>query len=240
MKTKLILLATLFHLCSINISGQESNIRRVDVNRITDSFLTFLSKSYCGKTTLPYTLAGNKTLTDYRYTVHSCAQERIDKRLPLYAGTDKRIEDSEQTIRAGFYDTNGDYIILLAEALSGDHNDFKHLLITYSLDGKVIDYLTFYKRASIAGGWTNTIEGSLHKDLKVNIYTLNLNEYPVDKEGSVKSNLHGQRIDRQYQITPEGKFKLLKETKYKPQNYPPSVFNESISIIDRKETPLPQ
>ena len=129
---------------------------------------------------------------------------------------------------------------MLAEALSGDHNDFKHLLITYSLDGKVIDYLTFYKRASIAGGWTNTVEGSLHKDLKVNIYTLNLNEYPVDKEGYVKSNLHGQRIDRQYQITPEGKFKLLKETKYKPQNYPPSVFNESISIIDRKETPLPQ
>ena len=164
----------------------------------------------------------------------------VDSRLPLYAGTDKNIAESEQFIMALFYETNGEYFIGVSMAWSANHNDHKRLLTTYSLDGNVIDYIIFEESNECSPEQVYTVEGVINKDLTVNIYSRKFvgGRYPVNSSYRAIDGLEGQRIDYHYKITPQGKFSLLREVKYQPKKYVGSELSGTQSIANGNELKL--
>ena len=230
------------------VFGQE-NLKTVTIEQITDPFWKRTSKFYWGKTKLPY-YESKKVSREYRITNQSyrlCTfdKKKINHQLPLYALPDTNIQDSEQYIVAVFYNTNGNYFIDFIEAWSGDHRSQKGLLATFDFCGKLCDYIPFSQNFEANPldeanpQNANTIEGVINKDLTVDTNTLELNDpYPIDQNFNVKPGLHGQRIDRRYKITPQGKFEIVSETVYFPQDYTAKELTGSKCIADGGETPM--
>lgn len=240
---KIILFMMIFCLAlTETVQGQEK-YKTITTEQITDPFWKSVSKVYWGYTKLPYIRSKSKTREYYRanqaYKRYPYKKALINSQLPLYASPDRNIADSKQTILAVFYHTNGDYFIAVVEALSGDHSSCKQLLITFGLDGKVLDFLTFYNYFESLPHHTHTTESRLNADLTVETNILELNDpYPINENFNVKSGLHGQRIDRKYQITPQGKFKLVSETKYQPKDYTAKELAGTTCIADGDEQPI--
>lgn len=227
----------------LSLPSLEQEFRCVEIGQIKDVFWAQRAQwFYHGKTHLPY-IQSKKVSMEYKrkkqqYRLCPLPEANMDPRLPLYAGKDKHSKDSESFVRAMFFETTGNYFIADIWIWSGDHNDYKDLLITYDLNGKVIDYITFNISASGSPQNVNLVEGILNKDLTVDIYSLDLNKYPVDKEGYAVTGVTGQRTDTSYQINPQGKFKLISSVKYKPQDYAPERLTGLRPISEGAEIPL--
>lgn len=236
-KTFLLVLISMFSLASL---GQE--FRSVKIEQIKDAFWVQTAHLYYGKTHLPY-IQSKKVSIEYMrkyqlYELCTFPVANMDPNLPFYVGKDKHNKDSESYIHAMFFETTGNYFIVDAWIWSGDHNDYKDLLITYDLNGNVIDYITFNISASGFPQNVNLVEGILNKDLTVDVYSLDLNKYPVDKEGYAVTGVTGQRTDASYQINPQGKFKLISSVNYKPQGYAPERLTGLRPISEGAEIPL--
>lgn len=148
---------------------------------------------------------------------------------------DTERNDKETTLYCMFYETNGDYMLGLVSALSGDHNASKMWLVSFDLSGNIIEYIPFSESYC---GDVRTIEGEISKNLEVDIYELDFSGYNciVDVNSfRPLSDLKGQRIDRHYQITPDGKFRLLQEVRYKPQIYTAETLMGKECIFQRAE-----
>jgi hypothetical protein len=78
------------------------------------------------------------------------------------------------------------------------------------------------------------IEGQVNQDLTVNVQELEFpeNDYIMDvNTHTILDNLKGQRVDRTYKITPEGKFVLTQETRYLPQIYTGEMMSDKTKTI---------
>ena len=212
-------------------------LRTVDTEQISNPFWSKVSTRYLGKTKLPYMF--KKGYETPIYTCMDYEKKYMDLNLPLSALPDTEINDSEQLIMAAFYNTNGNYFLSIIEVWSGDHNHWKYLLVTFNFEGKALDHLVFHDTFNAHPNDVNTVESRLNKDLTIDTNIIKLNEdYPVKKDFQVKPNLHGQRIDRHYRITPQGKFELTSEVKYQPQNYTAKELAGTNCIADGMEKRL--
>lgn len=241
MKTR-ILIMFICLIFSVRCINSQETIRRITPDRITHSFFKKISPYY-GKTSFPF-YSGKLKSREYYLKFQGyewCPYKKyVDSRLPLYAGTDKNIAESEQFIMALFYETNGEYFIGVSMAWSANHNDHKRLLTTYSLDGNVIDYIIFEESNECSPEQVYTVEGVINKDLTVNIYSRKFvgGRYPVNSSYRAIDGLEGQRIDYHYKITPQGKFSLLREVKYQPKKYVGSELSGTQSIANGNELKL--
>lgn len=148
---------------------------------------------------------------------------------------DKSRNDKETKISYMFNETNGDYVMGIVIAISGDHNAVKNWLVTFGLSGNVIDYLPIGE--SFSNGSIRTIEAHIRENFTVDVQQLNFpnNDYIIEGEIPV-NNLKGQRIDRSFKITAGGKFQKLNEVRFQLQTYQPStLLNKSIRISQRGE-----
>lgn len=242
MKMKLLNLFFLFILFNLSMMGQES-ISVVNVDNISHPFFKKISRYYYGRTSLPY-FVGNTKSNKYmreKQSYEMCSYKKyVSIDLPLYAGFDNSLIESEQYILCLFYETNGTYFIGVTMAWSSDHNDYKYLIVTYDLRGNVIDYIPFYKSHVCSPNSVVSMEGVLNKNLTVDVYSLDFsnNIYPVTSSGKVVNNILGQRTDRHYKITPQGNFQLVTEVKYKSQNYAGSRLVSTQSIASGNEVKL--
>ncbi len=166
----------------------------------------------------------------------------VDELSLFYVNIDKsnkQANTNETQITYVFFDTNGDYILAVISNMSSDHLVSKYWLVTFDLWGKMIEYIPF--AISYSGDEIKTLEGGISKDMKVDVYEL---EFPDnDRIYDVNNfkpfnNLKGQRIDRHYQITPKGKFNLLRTVRYESQIYTPEVLMDTTCIFERNEKPL--
>ena len=227
---------------TISVYGQEQ-FKTVNIEQITDPFWKKVSKVYWGKTKLPHIESKSITLEYYSanqaYKLYPYDKKQINPQLPLYALPDTNIKDSEQRIFAAFYNTNGNYFIALINALAGDHRSQKLFIVTFDFNGNICDYRVFFETFTSGPHDTNIVESRLNADLSIETNILELNDpYPVNEDFTIKSGLHGQRIDRKYQITPQGKFKLISETKYQPKNYTAEELAGTTCIADGGEQPI--
>jgi hypothetical protein len=148
---------------------------------------------------------------------------------------DKSRNDKETAMSYMFNETNGNYVIGIVTAISGDHNAVKNWLVTFGLSGNVIDYLPIGE--SFSGGRIRTIEAHIRENFTVDVQQLNFpdNDYLIEGEIPV-NNLKGQRIDRSFKITAGGKFQKLNEVRFQLQAYQPStLLNKAILISQRGE-----
>lgn len=148
---------------------------------------------------------------------------------------DKERNDKETRISYMFNETNGNYVIGIVTAVSGDHNAVKNWLVTFGLSGNVIDYLPIGE--AFGGGRIRTVEALIHENFTVDVQQLNFpnNDYIIEGTTPV-NNLKGQRVDCSFKITTGGKFQKLNEVRFKLQTYQPSaLLNKSIRISQRGE-----
>lgn len=156
------------------------------------------------------------------------------KNSPFYVNVNKKDtahNDNETRIHYLFEESNGNYTLGIVDAISGDHNAFKNWLVTFNQWGEPIAYIPikelFINRVCV-------IEAQINADFTVLVRELTFPGYDciVDvKTFQPLENLKGQRIDRTYKITPEGKFELTKEVKYQPQIYTPAVLSDRNRLI---------
>lgn len=153
----------------------------------------------------------------------------------------KNANTAETDIFYVFFETNGNYILSVIWNWSADHIVSKYWLVTFDLWGQMIDRIPFAVYYTTSGENIHSLEGEISKDMKVDVYELDFpdNERIYDVENSKPfNNLRGQRIDRHYQITPEGKFNLLRTVRYEPQIYTPEMLMDKTCIFQRNEKPL--
>ena len=152
---------------------------------------------------------------------------------PFYVNVNKKNtthNDTETSIHFLFEETNGKYILGIVGAVSGDHNASKSWLVTFAPSNNFIDYIPIGESHCD----TRIIEAQINADFTVLVRELTFPGYDciVDvKTFQPLENLKGQRIDRTYKITPEGKFELTKEVKYQPQIYTPAVLSDRNRLI---------
>lgn len=158
---------------------------------------------------------------------------------PFYVNVNRKDtthNDRETSIKNLFEKSNGDYVLGVVFTKSGDHNAEKFWLSTFNSWGEAIDYIP------IAMSFNNTywiIEGQVNTDLTVNVQELEFSgyDYILDvNTHEILENLKGQRVDRTYKITPEGKFELTAEIKFRPQIYTGEMMKDKTKpIIKGKE-----
>lgn len=152
---------------------------------------------------------------------------------PFYVNVNKKNtthNDTETSIQFLFEETNGNYILGIIGAVSGDHNASKSWLVTLAPSNNLIDYIPIGESHCDA----QIIDAQINADLTVLVRELSFpgHDYIVDvKTFKPLENLKGQRIDRTYKITPEGKFELTNEVKYQPQIYTPEVLADRNRLI---------
>ena len=153
---------------------------------------------------------------------------------PFYVNVNRKDtshNDRDTSIKNLFEKSNGDYVLGVVFSWSGDHNAEKFWLATFNSWGEAIDYIP------LAMSLNNTywmIEGQVNQDLTVNVQELEFpeNDYIMDvNTHTILDNLKGQRVDRTYKITPEGKFVLTEETRYLPQIYTGEMMSDKTKTI---------
>ncbi|MFR8397975.1 MAG: hypothetical protein ACLVC8_11445 [Bacteroides ovatus] len=222
-----------------------SNIRKVQSNKLTsDDFKkVYLYFQDLGFLKLPanydrqlryYMVKNNLTrVNPYPYFLVNNGQ------IPFYVNVnkkDKKKNDKETSARL-FDETNGDYVLGVVQAISGDHISMKEWLVTFSFSGKVIASIPI-REMVVHGAYTT--EAVINQDFTVDVYCIDFpgNDYIV-KDHKPLDNLKGQRIDTKYQITPEGKFEKLSEVHYQSQIYSPAMLlDKTTNIRDRNEKRL--
>lgn len=155
---------------------------------------------------------------------------------PFYVNiskTDKERYHKETFVPYLYNETNGNYVLGVIEALSEDHIAIKDWLVTFDFFGNLIDYIPIHEYI----GDVCTNESQINSDFTVNIQRL---DFPDNdcfiKDFKPLDNLKGQRIDTNYEITTDGKFKKLNEVRYQPQIYPPAtLLDRKVNIRDRGE-----
>ena len=217
---------------------------QVNYNDIHSSYFQkiYKIKENRGNHNLPFFL--NKRM-DYLYRrknkIRPVSVHFSDEQSLFYVNIDKNNKEAntaETQIFYVFFETNGNYILSIIDNWSVDHNVSKRWLVTFDLWGKMIDYIPFNINYSDN---LQPLEGEISKDMKVDVYELDFpdNERIYDTETSKPfNNLKGQRIDRHYQITPEGRFNLLRTVRYEPQIYTPEMLMDKTCIFQRNEKPL--
>ena len=146
---------------------------------------------------------------------------------------DYRRNDKETKISYMFSETNGDYVMGIVTAISADHHAVKSWLVTFNLSGHVIDYLPI--RESLGGDMVRTIESHIYENFIVDLQQLSFpnNDYIIEKEVLV-NDLKGQRVDRSFIITTEGKFKKTKEVCFLPQIYSDTTLLDKTILIHQR------
>lgn len=160
-----------------------------------------------------------------------------DSNSPFYVNVnrlDKSHNDIETKISHLFDETNGNYILGIITAISGDHNAIKNWLVTFNFSGGLIDYIPI---GELFGNRIRTIEAQINDDFTVNVQQLVFPDNDYIIEGAVPiSNLKGQRIDSSYKINANGKFQKLNEVRFIPQIYSPdTLLDKNINISQRGE-----
>lgn len=117
----------------------------------------------------------------------------------------------------------------------------KHLLVTYDSEGRVVDFLE---------GWIGWADWAIIKQWRIDagrniIVTWIKIDKPINflpesgREFTDFGEVEGQRIDSHYVIDGTGKFKLVREVKYRPQVYTQEYLkDEDSELWDGKETKL--
>lgn len=160
-----------------------------------------------------------------------------DSNSPFYVNVnrlDKSHNDIETKISHLFDETNGNYILGIITAISGDHNAIKNWLVTFNFSGGLIDYIPI---GELFGNRIRTIEAQINNDFTVDVQQLVFPDNDYIIEGAVPvSNLKGQRIDSAYKINTDGKFQKLSEVRFIPQIYSPdTLLDKKVGISQRGE-----
>lgn len=231
----------LFLLLIIGLSRAEAQVRYDDIHC---PYFKKVYKAYIAQANynLPFFLDKRMDFSYMRKNkIRPVAYHYIDKESLFYVNIDKsnkQVNSDETQITYVFFDTNGDYILAVISNMSDDHLVSKFWLVTFDLWGKMIDFIPI----NICYSYDiQPLEGEISKDMKVDVYELDFpdNERIYDVENSKPfNNLRGQRIDRHYQITTEGKFNLLRTVRYEPQIYTPEMLMDKTCIFQRNEKPL--
>lgn len=160
-----------------------------------------------------------------------------DSNSPFYVNVnrfDKSHNDIETRISHLFDETNGNYILGIITAISGDHNAIKNWLVTFNFSGGLIDYIPI---GELLGNRIRTIEAQINVDFTVDVQQLVFPENDYIIEGTVPvNNLKGQRVDSSFKITADGKFQKLSEVRFLPQVYSPAtLLDKKVGIAQRGE-----
>lgn len=222
-----------------------SNVRKVQSNKLisNDFKKVYLYFQDLGFLKLPanydrqfryYMIKNNLTkINPYPYFLVNNGQ------FPFYVNVNKKNKkqnDKETSVRL-FDEANGDYVLGVVQAISGDHIAMREWLVTFSFSGKVIASIPI-RDMVVHGAYTT--ETVINQDFTVDVYHIDFpgNDYIV-KDHKPLDNLKGQRIDTKYQITPDGKFKKLSEVRYQPQIYSPDMLlDKTTNIRERNEKRL--
>lgn len=173
---------------------------------------------------------------NYKGSVRPYPYKHTNGESPFYVNInkgDKSRNDRETTISYLYNETNGDYILGAITAVARGFSAVKWWLVTFDFFGNVIDYIPI----SESIGDVYTIESQINKSFTVNIQRLDFPDNDcILKDYKPLENLKGQRIDTNYEITTDGKFKKLNEVRYQPQIYPPAtLLDRKVNIRDRGE-----
>lgn len=119
-----------------------------------------------------------------------------------------------------FNPTNGDYKLCVITMGTFDYG--KTMLISIDNKGNYIDAIQVEAWMSVRpdGLFAVPMQWQIESNMQVSVYQLKLTEnkiYEFDQE--IPFPLQAQRIDQIYQITPDGKFSLIKTIRYKPGGY---------------------
>lgn len=197
--------------------------------------------------TLPFTEGKMISRKQKRGNSYGSAVHLSLDKLPLElrdfaSGKEKPLENRRGVINVIFMETSGDYLIVSYSFFTTDFFESKKYLFTYDYEGNLIDHLEFFNSIEASPNNINTIEGVLNKDMTVDVYKLVFDQFPVVKENqstmSVVENLQGQRIDCSYQITKDGKFRLISQHKYIPQIYKKDYLTSHLPISKGNEVIL--
>lgn len=233
--------AILLYIFSLQTVAQTVNTKSLRNIAYTNIRSTFLQKLYNvssqSSVRMPY-FNSEKYTFEYRrknkIKIRTMHYKNMD--YPFFVNLNRKDNqryDKETEVFIVTYKTYGEYVVGSVRAISGDHNVTKEWLVTFDMDGNVIDYIPFAEKHSNF----YITEGIIFEDLKIEIQHLDFSEDILLDVKTFKAikDMKGQRTDKYYQITPEGKFNLVKETHYQPQIYTINMLDSKQCISERQE-----
>lgn len=178
MKTKLI--AILLCVFSLQIVAQTVDTKSLKSITYTNVRSPFLQKLYNvsshNPVRMPY-FTSEKYTFEYRrknkIKIRTMHYENMD--YPFFVNLsrkDNQRYDKETEVFIVTYKTYGEYVVGSVRAISGDHNVTKEWLVTFNMDGNVIDYIPFAEKHSNF----YITEGIIFEDLKIEIQYLDFSE----------------------------------------------------------------
>ncbi len=127
-------------------------------------------------------------------------------------------EHEMESLKFRFNPTNGNYWIGVVQTGAGDH--LKNILITVSPEGEFIDAIDVIVRGTHRlAGYIHVMQWQLDENMKVTTYRIKPTQTTPIPWDNQASSFYGQRIDTEYQVTPQGQFVKLNEVKYVPKTY---------------------
>ena len=156
---------------------------------------------------------------------------------PFYVNVnkqDKSHNDSETSLLYLFNESNGQYLLGVIKAISGDHLVYRHWLVSFNFNGDIIDYIPIRE---VYVDCITTIETQISADFTINVQKI---EFPdndcIIKDLKPLENLRGKRVDTSYRLNTEGRFIKTNEVHYKSQIYSSeTLLNEEMRIAERGE-----
>lgn len=134
-----------------------------------------------------------------------------------------------------FTPTNGNYYVGLIYFGVSDFN--KKMLFTLTSNDNYIDALEIYAQSSIKDNNVYVKQFKIDTNMRVTVYQLKpTSTTPIMLYSKVTFPLRAQRIDTVYQIDSNGRFSLVRQTLYQPQNYSEDAFTSpDVNIWDGTE-----
>ena len=136
-----------------------------------------------------------------------------------------------------FNPTNGNYQI--GGVYTGIVDISKTVLVTISPEGAFIDALevSLCGYHSGAKNDVHVMQWKIDENMKVTTYRIKPTQTTPIPWVNQASSFYGQRIDTEYQVTPQGQFVKLNEVKYVPQTYTYQYLaDENSNFWDGNET----
>ena len=228
--------------CVFSVSAQEDFSKEKRIVSLSEIKNSYLQNVY--KVTQQYGFLKFPILYDNTFYENLLKKQIItfshfyrNNNSPFYVNVskqDKSRNDSETSLLYLFNESKGQYLLGVIMAISGDHLIYRHWLVSFSLNGDIIDYIPIRE---VYIDSITTIEAQISADFTIDVQRI---EFPdndcIIKDLKPLENLRGKRVDTSYRLSTEGRFIKTNEVHYKSQIYSPeTLLNEKIRIAERGE-----